>query len=87
MLISAYGPPDDAVRTAGEAARIARGTCYEHVPISALRSERIDGVWIVRLEILRRQATGISPAGFPAADGDVSVKVTDAIGAKGSYRS
>ena len=49
LLGASCGPPDEAVRTAGDAARIARQSCGETTAVSEWRSERVGDYWIARL--------------------------------------
>ena len=75
VLVSACGPPDDAVRTAEDASRIVHNKCYERAPVSAWHSERVDDTWIARLGEPERPGCWRFTARVKAADANAVCEV------------
>jgi len=76
FLISACGPPDDAVRIAEDAARIAHDKCDEKGSVNAWSAERRGDIWVARLGSPDTSGCWQFTAQIKASDGSASCQVT-----------
>ena len=74
--ISACGPPDEKVRTAEDAARLAQERCHKDSLVNEWRAERNGDYWIARYGQPDSQGRSLFTARIKAADGNPVCEVT-----------